>query len=59
MEAKFVALSVALRDVLGLRNLLAEMTKQLKVTRTLKTIARSKIFEDNNGALTLANDDSL
>ena len=53
MEAKFVALSVALRDIL------AEMTKQLKVTRTFKTIARSKIFEDNNGALTLTNDDSL
>lgn len=55
MESEYVSLSTAARDVLALRNLLKEMGSRLKVVPDFKITAKSTIFEDNEGALTLAN----
>jgi hypothetical protein len=54
MEAEYVALSTATRDVLSLRNQLEEMMNALKIQRNYKFTAHSQVFEDNAGALALA-----
>ena len=54
MESEYIALSTAAREVLSLRNLLHEACVMLKVTKDFKFIAKSKIFEDNQGALGLS-----
>jgi Reverse transcriptase (RNA-dependent DNA polymerase) len=53
MEAEYVALSTATRDVLSLRNQLEEMMNELKIQKELKFKAHSQVFEDNAGALAL------
>ena len=54
MESEYIALSAAAREVLALRNTLEEMGAKLKFQEKFNFTAKSKIFEDNNGALTLA-----
>ncbi len=54
MEAEYIALSTSLRELLPLQDLLAELTEtfQLETTDTTRVV---RVFEDNNGALILAN----
>jgi hypothetical protein len=59
MEAEYVALSMATREVLSLRNQLEEMMNALKIQRNFKFTAHSQVFEDNAGALALATSPTL
>jgi Reverse transcriptase (RNA-dependent DNA polymerase) len=54
MEAEYIALSTATREVLGLQNLLEEISNELDISKKFKFQALSQVFEDNNGALALA-----
>jgi Reverse transcriptase (RNA-dependent DNA polymerase)/GAG-pre-integrase domain len=58
-EAEYVALASALREVIYLRLIVAEMGKQLGMDDHLKVQAHSTVFEDNNGALALASTPKL
>jgi hypothetical protein len=55
MEAEYIALSQAMRDLIPLRELVKEVARSLGKDRNFITRTYSKVFEDNNGALTLAN----
>jgi hypothetical protein len=54
MEAEYVALSQATREVLALRNLLGEMSQELTITKNFKFLAKSTVFEDNAGCIVAA-----
>jgi len=54
MEAEYIALSQAMRDVIPMRQLVQELTEFFKTGTDFQVRTHSKIFEDNNGALTLA-----
>ena len=53
-EAEYIALSQSMRDLLPLREILKELSKILDFKITTP-ITHSTVFEDNNGALELAN----
>jgi hypothetical protein len=55
MEAEYIALSQAMRDLIPLRELIKEVAHSLGKDRNFTTRTYSKVLEDNNGALTLAN----
>ena len=55
MEAEYVALSTSMRDLVPLRQLVEEVAAALRPTNWLIVRTHSTVFEDNNGALTLAN----
>lgn len=54
-ESKYMALSQALRDVIPCMNVAKELNKLFK-SNMPKSLILCKLFEDNNGALTLAKD---
>lgn len=54
MESEYVALSTAMRDVLPMRRLVIAVAKAITGEDQVESIAHSDVFEDNNGALTLA-----
>jgi hypothetical protein len=54
MEAEYVALSQATREVLALRNLLGEMSQNLTITKDFTVLAKSTVFEDNAGCIVAA-----
>ena len=54
MEAKYIALSQSMRELLPIREIVKEMALGLKFTKVFEVRTYSKIFEDNNGALILA-----
>jgi hypothetical protein len=53
-EAEYIALSQAMRDLLPMRALLQEVATVMNLTSSKPVKVLSKVFEDNNGALTLA-----
>ena len=53
-EAEYITLSQAMRDVIPMTNLIEELNAVLKIEGQ-KPIVRCKVFEDNNGAMELAN----
>ena len=55
MMAEYYTLSLALREVLPLRDLIGAITKGLNLSDDLMTTFQVTIWEDNMGALTLAN----
>jgi len=59
MEAEYVALSHSLRQLLHLRRVVEEIGKELGFQKELSVSTHSEIFEDNAGALTLANSPHL
>jgi Reverse transcriptase (RNA-dependent DNA polymerase) len=59
MEAEYVALSHSLRQLLHLRRVVEEIGKELGYQKELQVSTHSEIFEDNAGALTLANSPHL
>jgi hypothetical protein len=59
MEAEYVALSHSLRQVLHLRRIVKEIGTELGFQKELIVRTHSEIFEDNNGALELANSPHL
>jgi hypothetical protein len=54
LEAEYIALSTAMRDLLPMRRVLTEIGTQLKLDFIKPAMIHSTIFEDNNGALGLA-----
>ena len=53
-EAEYIALSQAMRDLLPMRRLLQETGDALGLAFAKPAILHSTVFEDNNGALSLA-----
>jgi Reverse transcriptase (RNA-dependent DNA polymerase) len=54
MEAEYIALSHSMRDLIPIRELVLEMSTAIGQTQVFSIRTFSKIFEDNNGALSLA-----
>ena len=54
MMAEYVALSSAMRDMLPLKRLVKTIAKVVTGDANVKITTKSDVFEDNNGALTVA-----
>ena len=54
MMAEYVALSQAMRDMLPLKRLVKEVAKVVTGNENVRVVTKSDVFEDNNGALTVA-----
>jgi hypothetical protein len=54
MEAEFIALSSALRDLIPARHILQAIGTALNLPIAKGALLKSTVFEDNNGCLTLA-----
>jgi hypothetical protein len=54
MEAKYNALSMAMRDVLPLRNLTIEISKRVGMSGKTSTTFKTTHWEDTNDSLKLA-----
>ena len=54
LEAEYSALSMSMRTLIPLRSLLLELIYGLNLPDQLKSSISCRVFEDNNGALTLA-----
>jgi hypothetical protein len=54
LEAEYIALSTAMRDLLPMRRVLTEIGEKLNLPFMKPAMVHSTIFEDNNGALGLA-----
>jgi hypothetical protein len=54
MESEYVALSSAMRDLIPIRRLVEIFAKAISGHQDVVCVAHSDVFEDNNGALTLA-----
>ena len=54
LEAEYIALSTAMREMLPLRRLFAEIGIRMKLRLESRGLLHSTIFEDNNGCLALA-----
>ena len=57
MHSEYVALSAAMREVLPLRNLVSTVCEATGLITSCRTTFRTTVWEDNMGALTLANMD--
>jgi len=55
MHAEYVALSTACRDVITLKEIVTELSSVYQLTTETTPIIRTTIYEDNEGALKLAN----
>ena len=55
MEAEYNALSTALKDLLPLKRLVQTVAKAVEIPLDPKILMRVTVWEDNTGALTLAN----
>jgi hypothetical protein len=53
-EAEYIALSQAIRELLPMRELFQEVGTALNLKCAIPTILHSTVFEDNNGALSIA-----
>lgn len=53
-EAEYIALSQSMRDLIPMRRLLREAGKGLGLDLSKPAVLHSTVFEDNNGALSLA-----
>ena len=54
MMAEYVALSQAMRDMLPLKHLVKEIARVVTGDDEVKVVLKSDVWEDNNGALTVA-----
>ena len=54
MMAEYVALSTAMRDMLPLKRLVKTIAKVVTGDDEVRMVTKSDVFEDNNGALTVA-----
>lgn len=54
-EAEYIALSQSMRELLPMKRLLAEVTSKMSMPHEHQAHLHSTVFEDNNGALSLAN----
>jgi hypothetical protein len=54
LESEYIALSSGMQDLVPMRRLLQEVGKMMKLDFAQPALVHSTIFEDNNGALGLA-----
>ena len=54
LEAEYVALSMSMRELLPMRELLQELGDQLNLDFAKPSLMHSTVFKDNNGAIGLA-----
>ena len=54
LHAEYVALSQSLHELLPLKDLVKEVTSALNLSDDFSTITKSTVFEDNQGAITIA-----
>jgi hypothetical protein len=54
LEAEYSALSQSLRVVLPLHRMIVEISMTLSLPEPIKSSVSARVFEDNNGALSLA-----
>ena len=59
LEAEYIALSQSMRDLLPMRRLVQDVSNVLGIKGDLKTKSTSTAFEDNQGAIGLANSPKL
>ncbi len=59
LEAEYIALSTAMRDLLPMRRMLLEIGTKMKLASVEQGMLHSTVFEDNNGALGLATSPKL
>jgi hypothetical protein len=59
LEAEYSALSSAIRTLLPLRSMLLEIVACVKLPNTFTSTIKCQVFEDNNGALLLAVNQSI
>ena len=55
MQAEYIALSTAMRDLVPFQRLLHVLLDELDLPDEKKTTIRTTVWEDNSGALNLAN----
>ena len=53
-EAEYITLSQAMQALLPLRSLLREVGTKMQLSYSSKSVIRTRVWEDNNGALALA-----
>ena len=53
-EAEYIALAQAFRELIPMRRMFEEVLKALSLEQTCPVTVKSKIFEDNNGAISTA-----
>ena len=54
LHAEYVALSQSLRDLIPLKDLIQEVVDALGLPSDVKYVSHSTVFEDNQGAISLA-----
>ena len=54
LHAEYVTLSQSLQDLLPLKSLVKEIIDVLKIPSNLSFVTKSTVFEDNQGAITVA-----
>lgn len=59
LEAEYVALVNSLRSVIPIRNLIIDLLKFLKLPQASNPVLRCTVFEDNQGAFLLANNQRI
>ena len=59
LEAEYVALVNSLRSVIPIRNLIIDLLKFLKLPQSHNPVLRCTVFEDNQGAYLLANNQRI
>jgi hypothetical protein len=55
MEAEYIALSTATREILPMLTLIKEAARRKIISKTSKPMIHCKLFEDNKGAIEMAN----
>jgi hypothetical protein len=59
LESEYSALSYCMRTLLPIRRILLEVATALELPSTLQASIHARVFEDNNGALLLANNQRI
>lgn len=59
LESEYSSLSHAIRTLIPIRSLVLELAANLQVPESISTSISSTVFEDNNGALLLANNQRI
>ena len=54
LEAEYIAMSTSMRELIPLRRLLIEISERLNLEKMKTALVCSHVFEDNNGAIGLA-----
>ena len=59
LESEYIALSTSLRELMPLQTLLKELCSNFELPTNIPFVTHSTVYEDNNGALRLANTQAM